>query len=117
MESMGLREHLSQAARPNHNGRGQTMIMRIAGVLVLALLVVGCGTSADPSGSARTTPGPDSPVANTPGSGSVARGGGGRAQRVKPRAGMADVRPVGWDKARQTPSGRFLRITYWSGVE
>ena len=36
---------------------------------------------------------------------------------MRPQAGMADLRPVPWEKARRTSSGRSLRVTYWSGVE
>ena len=36
---------------------------------------------------------------------------------MRPRRGMADLRPVAWDKARRVSDGRSLRITYWSGVE
>ena len=30
---------------------------------------------------------------------------------------MTDLRQVSWEKARQTPDGRHLRVVYWSGVE
>ena len=53
----------------------------------------------------------------TPGSRDVDPGSRGRPEPVKPRPGMADLRPVAWEKARQTPDGRHLRVVYWSGVE
>ena len=97
------------------------MKMRMIPWLLLVTLVA-CGTSPDggvsstvPGGGSSGNTGSDAPVTMTPGPGGDI--GGGRAQRVRPRPGMADVRPVGWDKARQTPDGRKLRITYWSGVE
>lgn len=90
--------------------------------LLLLVSLAACGTSPDegvsstiPGGGSSGNTGPDAPVTAPPAPGGDL--GGGRAQRVRPRPGMADVRPVGWDKARQTPDGRKLRITYWSGVE
>ena len=89
---------------------------------LLLVAVAACGTSPD-EGVSSTVPGAgssgntgsDAPVTMTPGPGGDI--GGGRPQRVRPRPGMADVRAVGWERARQTPDGRKLRITYWSGVE
>ena len=94
----------------------------LAGVVLLA----GCGTAdvdhepGEYGAGASAAPSPDdagSPVSSTPQPDATLPQGEGRAQRVRPRAGMADLRPVGWEKARRTPSGRALRVTYWSGVE
>lgn len=97
------------------------MKMTIVSVLLLVALAA-CGNSPDdvvssplPGGGSSGNTGSDAPVTMTPGPGGDM--GTGRPQRVRPQPGMADVRPVGWEKARQTPDGRKLRITYWSGVE
>ena len=97
------------------------MKMKIVVSLLLVMLSA-CGTSTEdgvsstvPGGGSSGNTGSDAPVTMTPEPGGDI--GGGRPQRVRPRPGMADVRPVGWEKARQTPDGRKLRITYWSGVE
>ena len=95
----------------------------LVGTVGLALLLVSCGSGAEPdvlapAGGAPSTPAdPESPVSSAPYPNVTLPPRGGRAQRVKPRTGMADLRPVGWEKARQTSSGRALRVTYWSGVE
>lgn len=60
---------------------------------------------------------PESPVTMTPEPGSSVHDVGGKPERVRPRPGMADLRPVAWEAARPTPDGRHLRIVYWSGVE
>ena len=97
--------------------------MRVRAVAFLIVLSMSaCGASSDgsstsvvPGGGSTGNTGSDAPVTMTPGPGGDV--GTGRPQRVKPRPGMADVRAVGWENARQTPDGRKLRITYWSGVE
>lgn len=53
----------------------------------------------------------------TPEPGSSVHDVDGKPERVRPRPGMADVRRVPWEAARQIPDGRHLRIVYWSGVE
>lgn len=90
--------------------------------LLATTLLVACGSPAEPPAGAGSEPqdvpaGSDSPVSVAPMPGGSDQGLGGRPQRVRPRPGMTDVRPVGWEKARQTPDGRHLRILYWSGVE
>lgn len=94
-------------------------------VVVCLVVATACGVSGDtrdgyqpplgagPSSSA----GPDDPVSLTPEPGSDVHDVGGRGERVRPRRGMADLRRVPWEKARQASSGRALRVTYWSGVE
>jgi hypothetical protein len=94
-------------------------------LLVVPVLILGaCGatqqdTRAGAPGDDAKSPvsDPNSPVSSTPDPNATLPQGEGRAQRVKPRPGMADLRPVAWEKARQTPSGRSLRVAYWSGVE
>ena len=92
-------------------------------LLVAALFLSACGSnppdvrSVPGAGGPLSTVDPESPVSSTPDPNATLPQGDGRAQRVKPRSGMADLRPVGWEKARQTSSGRALRVTYWSGVE
>lgn len=96
----------------------------VASVLLAVVFTVGaCGTAeqgaAPGGGGGAISPSgvdPESPVSSTPDPNAPPPGES-RAQRVRPRPGMADLRPVAWEKARQTPSGRALRVTYWSGVE
>ncbi len=99
---------------------------RSIGVLmILAMVFVACGSPSEDSSPARSGTGggsdgnigSDTPVSSTPDPGGDAPLPGGRAQRVRPRPGMADLHKVAWEKARQTSSGRSLRVTYWSGVE
>jgi hypothetical protein len=70
----------------------------------------GCGQDVA-SGS-----GPDGVVSNVP-----CEPGGPlpepRPQIVAPRAGMAGVRPIGFDTATIRPDDRTLDVTFWSGVE
>lgn len=97
------------------------MKMIAAAVLAVFALSTACGSERDSRserGNAdRGISDPNDPVTMTPEPGSDVHDVGGRPQRVRPSPGMADVRAVPWEKARQTPSGRSLRITYWSGVE
>jgi len=92
-------------------------------VLVIVIgVVAACGSPSDPSPGGRPGGGgapsdPQSPVTLTPEPGSSVHDLDGRPQRVRPMPGMTDLRPVVWERARQTPGGRQLRITYWSGVE
>ena len=95
----------------------------LSSFVAAALVLSACGSSPP---EARTVPGavdsqapvdPESPVSSTPDPSATLPQGDGRAQRVRPRSGMADLRQVAWEKARQTSSGRALRVTYWSGVE
>lgn len=91
--------------------------------LIAMLFSSACGVSGDtpdgyqPPAAAPSATEPDEPVVLTPEPGSDVHDVGGKAQRVKPRPGMADLRPVAWEKARQVGGGRSLRVTYWSGVE
>lgn len=95
---------------------------RLSSILLIAgLVLAACGTATDSAPMSRSAGTPTStqsemPVSPTDGRGSPSQGEG-RAERVVPRPGMADLRPIGWEKARQSASGRSLRITYWSGVE
>ena len=92
-------------------------------LVAAALISSACGSgppevrSAPGTGGAPTAVDPESPVSSTPDPNATLPQGDGRAQRVKPRSGMADLRQVAWERARQTSSGRALRVTYWSGVE
>ena len=94
---------------------------RLMGSIAAAtLLLAACGSSTeapkDSIGAGARSPKPDLPVSTAPGAGQ-GDALGGRPKRVRPRPGMTDIRPVGWEKARQTPDGRHLRVVYWSGVE
>ena len=95
----------------------------LPGLIALAFVLGACGSAPPDTGA--SAPGnpaespvsdPDSPVSSTPDPNATLPPGD-RAQKVKPRPGMADVRAVGWDKAKPSASGRSLRVTYWSGVE
>lgn len=96
----------------------------LASILALSIVFVACGSetetragSPDPAESP-VSDAPDDPVTSAPlPDGDPGDTEPGRPQRVRPRSGMADLRQVGYETARQTPSGRSLRITYWSGVE
>jgi hypothetical protein len=82
-------------------------------LLVVMVAVAACGRAEPPPGSAGT--GPDDPVVSSPDdTGDVPAGS--QPQRVVPRPGMKDVRPVPWDKARSLGE-RSVLIRYWSGVE
>lgn len=90
--------------------------------LSVVLATVACGGPSDevtspPAAGGGSPVDPGSPVTMTPEPGSSVHDVGGRPERVRPRPGMADVRPIAWERARQTPDGRHLRIVYWSGVE
>lgn len=89
------------------------------GLLLGVSLFAGCG--ADPARSPGavdgSTAGPQDPVAITRDPGSAVHDVGSGPERVRPRPGMADVRPVRWEKARPAGDGASVRITYWSGVE
>lgn len=98
----------------------------VASLLLGVALFAACGPGSDGLPGSLDAPGsdPDQPVTDdqdpvtmSPVPGSDVHDVGGRPQRTRPRPGMADLRQVAWEKARQTPSGRSLRITYWSGVE
>lgn len=91
-------------------------------LLALSLAAAACGSGDGPSSSAGSGGGTppssaESPVTMTPLPGSDVHDVEGRPEPVRPRPGMDDLRPVPWEKARQTPGGRQLRIVYWSGVE
>ncbi len=96
-------------------------------VLAIACLVVAVGSIACGSPDEEPTPppaagggspaDPESPVTMTPEPGSSVHDVGGQPERVRPRPGMADVRPVPWESAHPTPDRRHLRIVFWSGVE
>ena len=95
----------------------------VTSVVVGVLIMGACGTadqgSTPGSGGGPTSPSAvdaESPVSSTPDPNTLPPGEG-RAQRVRPRAGMADLRRIPWEKQRRTPGGRSLRVTYWSGVE
>lgn len=93
--------------------------------LVLALLPLSaCGVARDDGGGDRPAGGgstgrvdPDEPVTMTPEPGSRVHDVDEGPQRVQPRPGMADLRKIRWEKARQGSGGRSLLVTYWSGVE
>ena len=95
----------------------------LTSLLAAALISSACGSSPPEARSAAGSVGsptsvdPESPVSSTPDPNAPVPPGEGRAERVRPRPGMADLRRVAWEKARQTSSGRALRVTYWSGVE
>ena len=90
--------------------------------LVLACILSGaCGSAGSGAGGgAGAAPGtpsttipPDAPVSAAPGPASPGRP---RPERVTPRRGMADLRPVEWERARRL-GPRTLDIFFWSGVE
>ncbi|MGH2768705.1 MAG: hypothetical protein ACRDIF_07100, partial [Actinomycetota bacterium] len=59
-------------------------------------------------------PGSDKPAGGPPRPGPP---GPDRPQVVRPRPGMINVRPVGWERAEMSQDGRSARILFWSGVE
>jgi hypothetical protein len=65
--------------------------------------------------------GPDASVASTPPCAGDDSGGalvpGGGALPVEPRPGMADVHPLGFDRAVVSDDGTSVTIYFWSGVE
>ena len=86
--------------------------MRWFGALVTAFVLVACGADqplADPQQP------PDAPVSAPP-----ADPGGddaGTPQAVTPRPGMADVRPIAWERATVDDDDRTVSVVWWSGVE
>lgn len=93
----------------------------VASSLLILFLLGACGTSPDggaASGAGGSgSSGPEEPVSSTPEPGGDLGGASGRPQQVRPRAGMDNLRPVAWDKARPSADGDLLHVTYWSGVE
>jgi len=61
--------------------------------------------------------GPDASVSTTPPCPGDDLGPSGGAQPVEPRPGMADVHPIGFDKAIVGHDGASVTIFFWSGVE
>ncbi len=85
--------------------------------LTLALMAGACGEA---SSSGTGSAGPEEPVSNTPGDGpapspsaTIIDG----ARLVEPRPGMADTRPIPWQRAEPVEGGRILRVFFTSGVE
>jgi len=95
----------------------------LAMALIVAALSAACGAEPDTGsgtsggGASPSVGDPEAPVSSSPDATTDLPRDGGRAERVRPRPGMADLRSVAWEKARQTSSGRSLRVIYWSGVE
>ena len=89
----------------------------VVGLLLGLSVFAGCGPGPGRPAGDGSVANPEDPVTMTPQPGSDLPDPDGGPQRVRPRPGMADVRPVPWEKARPTADGRSVRITYWSGVE
>lgn len=97
----------------------------LAALVLLTLVACGSPSESQPAAGGRggggampTTIDPESPVSCPPDcpDGGDNQPGPGKPKLVKPRPGMADLHPVGWDKAK--PRGpRSVLVTYWSGVE
>ena len=84
--------------------------MSVKILLVCALGVgVACGGANVPP-----TSGPDDVVSNTPGEEPSDRGG---PLRVEPRAGLVDVRVIGWDRHRVRAKGSAVDLFFWHGIE
>ena len=86
----------------------------IVASLVALVLLAACGSepSITPGSGAKD---PDTPVTSGPGTTEPPAKAG--PTRVRPKPGMEDVRPVGWEKVKKAKSGRSLDVIYWSGVE
>ena len=84
--------------------------MSVKILLICALVLgVGCGRANVPAAS-----GPDDVVSNTPGEDPLGRGG---PLRVEPRAGLVDIRAIGWDRHRVRAGGDAVDLFFWHGVE
>jgi hypothetical protein len=70
----------------------------------------GCGTKlyADPGDDTVQSPEGEVPCGKKPGAPFIL---------VKPRPGMADVRPIQWARARVSDDGKTVTVVYWGGVE
>lgn len=84
------------------------MRRRVA-VVSLAVAFVACGSEAPAPPAAP----PDDTVSHEPGLPPA----GSRPQRVEPRDGLVDVRPVPWDRHRIRDGGNAVDLFFWSGVE
>jgi hypothetical protein len=94
----------------------------VAGLLAAALALGACGTDGDdaqagdgPTATAPTTTA-DAPASTAPAS-SAPDGDPGGAERVEPRPGMADVRPVSFDPTEAEATGSAVLVRFWGGVD
>ena len=113
-----MSRNLSPTGRVKENMK---TFLGVFAAVAVALGGVACGepsgSPAPPAGGGSEPSSPDSPISIRPEPGSDVHDVGGRPERVRPRPGMSDLRPVAGEKARLTPDGRHLRVVYWSGVE
>ena len=87
-------------------------------LLVAATIAVGCGGDDDAVevGSSVTVTGPDTPVSSSAGSGTATTVLPTR-QRVEPRAGMENERPVAFDPSTATEVEGGVLVPFLGGVE
>ena len=90
----------------------------IAALSVVAGLMLGaCG---EPASETAINPGsggsasPDEPVSSTPDPG--VRPGAGKRTLITPRPGMADLQPMGWDRAKVADDGMSVKLNFYIGV-
>ncbi|WP_433418912.1 hypothetical protein ACQP1V_04160 [Microtetraspora malaysiensis] len=78
-------------------------IRRTAAMAATLLIAIG-GTASTSVASASIGPASGTPSADAP-------------APVKPKGGTVDPRKVRWTSAKPIRNGRYLRVTWWSGVE
>ncbi|MFF3667384.1 hypothetical protein [Microtetraspora malaysiensis] len=84
-------------------------IRRTAAMAATLLIAIG-GTASTSVASASTDPVSGTPASHLPAS-------AGAPAPVKPKGDTVDPRKVGWTSAKPIRNGRYLRVTWWSGVE
>ncbi|WP_433352297.1 hypothetical protein ACQP25_04290 [Microtetraspora malaysiensis] len=84
-------------------------IRRTAATAATLLIAIGGAASASVA-SASTGPVSGTPAPHLPAS-------AGPPAPVKPRGGTVDPHKVRWTSAKPIRNGRYLRVTWWSGVE
>jgi hypothetical protein len=101
--------------RPSRGQLGNLIVTRriepsvkIAALALAAALLAACGERAGPGAE----PGPDSPIASTPGT----PGPEPSAVPVSPRPGLADVQPRPWQSAEPVGPAE-LRVEFYGGIE
>jgi hypothetical protein len=86
----------------------------LALVLAAGITLAGCANDSDASAGGDA----DQPVSSSPQPSQSGDTGPdqGQPQVVKPRAGMADVKPIRWERSEPAKDGKSVRVFFTSGV-